>query len=151
MLSIARRARAKQISGEYFFPPSWIGEAACALSGAMGLAFVYFGATGPPADRRFLVCLGIGFFLMGLVGFPKGIWFNEDGARQRRWFGTWNKIAWPNVREVTEGKDGSVTLRGSHSRIELTKFHGGRAQFLLEVRRHRPQVTAHLINVTPSE
>jgi len=55
------------------------------------------------------------------------------------------------VHEVSESKDGSVTLRGPNGKIELTKFHGGRQQFLAEVRRHCPRATAHLVNVELSD
>jgi hypothetical protein len=120
------------------FPPTQALQMVSAIGIAFSTAFVFAGIWGPASDRALLVVAGLLIFSFVLASWPKTVWISESGLRQRSWSCRWKRIAWPEVSDVKERRDGSVEIRGNGTKIVLSQFHADRRLFLEKIRRMTP-------------
>jgi len=48
---------------------------------------------------------------------------------------SWRTIPWADLRGVEEKKGGAVVVHGSKCKIELSQYHGGRTEFVNQMRK----------------
>jgi hypothetical protein len=132
----ARLAKATHLeSGRWVFHP------------VRGVIFLYYvalcisvtsliyGFVGPQVDRSLVLLAGAAFMFLCVLSWPKAVFISESGLRQRSWMLSWRNIPWADLRSVEEKKGGAVVVRGSRCKIELSQYHGGRAEFVNQLRK----------------
>jgi hypothetical protein len=135
MAAQARSAKAYQIGQDWIFPPIRALQLVSVISVAMGAAFLFFGLRASGADRFIGISIGLSIISLSGITWPKAIRLSEYGLQQHSWYGGSKKIAWSEVSDVNERRDGSVVVRGKNARIVLSQFHSDRNLFLEKVHR----------------
>jgi hypothetical protein len=135
MAARAHTLAAERLNDESLYKP--IQSLILMYSGVLGLAvaLLFAGVRGPVQDRTVTGLLGMLFSALVILSWPKTVYFDEAGLRQRSWYGRWTRISWSEASTVEERRDGSVVVRADHGKIYLSKYHAGRDEFLREVQR----------------
>jgi hypothetical protein len=134
----ARAAKAHQLGNDWIFPTIRVLQTICAIAISMGVWFMFFGLRTTATDRAISVTVGFSIIVFTAITWPKAIPLSESGLRQRSWRWGWKRIAWSEVSEVKENRDGSVVIRRKQTKIVLSQFHAGHKLFVGQLHRLNP-------------
>ncbi len=129
-LGRARTAKPKKVSEGWSLHPVH-GVLFFFWLGIIGGGFlVFLGLRGPAEDRNMVVLGGLGWAMFSILAWPKSVYVESTGLRQRSWHGGQKLIPWKLVAYVKEQRDRSIIVGTGSEKIVLSKFHAGR-EFLL--------------------
>jgi hypothetical protein len=133
LASRARATKAHKVGNTWVFPPVGTVHVLYSLVLAIGTGLAFFSFRGPQEDKNLTISIGLSFVIFALITWPKAVEVSELGLRQRSWYGGCHTISWPEVSDIQETRDGSVVVRGLHSKIVLSPYHADRDLFLQDV------------------
>lgn len=129
----ARTARAKKVGNSWTFSPVPVLQWVFVVGIALGVFLIILGITGPKSDQRLVLVMTAFFLALLAAAWPKSICVSEDGISQRNWYGRRRCLRWPDITDVRMKNDGSVLVRGKHTKVVFSSSHSGRDRFIQQL------------------